>query len=37
VHPDEKQAGKLASFIQSEVDISLVPAELPELKDGDKS
>jgi hypothetical protein len=36
VHPDEKQAGKLASFIQSEVDISLVPAALPELKDGDK-
>lgn len=36
VHPDEKQAGKLASFIQSEVDISLVPAALPELKDGEK-
>jgi hypothetical protein len=36
VHPDEKQAGKLASFIQSEVEISLRPAELPELKDGEK-
>lgn len=34
VHPDEKQAGKLASFIQSEVEISLRPAELKEMGDG---
>lgn len=34
VHPTEAQAGRLASFIQAEVEISLVPPELPVLADG---
>jgi hypothetical protein len=34
IHPDETQAGRLSGLIQSEVEISLTPAELPVLGDG---
>lgn len=35
VHPDEKQAGKLAGLIQQDVEVSLEPAEMPELGSAD--
>ena len=34
VHPTEAQAGRLSSFIQADVEISLKPAELPTMADG---
>ena len=36
VHPDEKQFGRLSTLIQSEVSVSLTPAEMSELRDGEQ-
>jgi hypothetical protein len=36
VHPDEKQAGKLSQLIQSDVEISLQPGELPTMGEDEK-